>query len=347
MTMLSGCSSTPNPAEQKPALITAKITKGKITDSRVSGFRAIGYSEKATILDQAHLGSNTKAMTAYLVALSINEKRLNWTSKVSSFFPEIKFHPSHQNLTLEHLLTHRSGLVSVFSIPKVWKQIWELGNDVTSGRKLIAESVLTQKATFETNSKYEYNNDNYRLLGFILEKIYHQKWEKIIQEKLFSPLKMTSCGIGPVDLSHPGSPQGLWGHQEINGKLVPVRPSLYADNPPSSSPSGRVHCSVIDWAKFIALTIDTYHLRNKQLSREISQKLFQTVTPDSDYTYGGWSKVERRWGKGPVFTHSGSNTLNHSVAWVAPEIETAFIGVTNAGTDQSYEELDKSIGELN
>lgn len=329
------------------AFIVAKIEDSKITKKSTTGLRSLEHTSiLATFEDKAHIGSNSKAMTAYLVALAINENKLDWTTKIRDFFPEIKIDPSNAELEINHLLAHRSGLVSVFSYKDVWAKLWNESLPIPEGRKLITQTVLKAKAKFGHNSKFEYNNDNYRLLGMILEKIYKMSWEEVLTQKLFRPLQMTSCGFGAPGSSNLKRPIALWGHRLSHGKLTPVAPTIAGDNPPSSRISGGVHCNLNDWGKFLQLAMDTYNGKNKLLRKDIAKKLFEPAASDSEYTFGGWNLVERDWGKGVVFTHSGSNTLNYSVAWLAPKINTAFYGVSNSGEDEVYNELDKKIAEL-
>ena len=64
-------------------------------------------------------------------------------------------------------------------------------------------------------------------------------------------------------------------------------------------------------------------------------------------TYGyGWVLTTRSWANGRTLTHQGSNTLNSSVAWVAPERDFAVLALTNAGGGNAFGELDQLIGRL-
>ena len=62
--------------------------------------------------DQFHIGSDTKAMTATLVALFVEKGDLGWDDTLGKAFPELaeKMSPQVRRITLTQLLTHRSGL---------------------------------------------------------------------------------------------------------------------------------------------------------------------------------------------------------------------------------------------
>jgi hypothetical protein len=47
-----------------------------------------------------------------------------------------------------------------------------------------------------------------------------------------------------------------------------------------------------------------------------------------------------------VLNHNGSNTMNHSVAWLAPERGFAVIACTNSGSPKAAKALDELVGLL-
>jgi len=103
------------------------------------------------------------------------------------------------------------------------------------------------------------------------------------------------------------------------------------DNPPVLGPAGRVHCTLADWSKFIA------HLLRSQLE----------LSPPFGGNYAlGWIVTERKWGGGKVLTHAGSNTMNYSVAWVAPKRGFAVLVCTNRGGREAAKACDEAAAAL-
>jgi CubicO group peptidase (beta-lactamase class C family) len=64
--------------------------------------------DKIAVGDRFHLGSDTKAMTAMLCGILVDEGKLKWSQTLGETFPELKksMHPQYQAVTLEQLLTH-------------------------------------------------------------------------------------------------------------------------------------------------------------------------------------------------------------------------------------------------
>jgi hypothetical protein len=60
----------------------------------------------------------------------------------------------------------------------------------------------------------------------------------------------------------------------------------------------------------------------------------------------GWAIVDRSWANGRTLAHSGSNTLNLSVAWLAPNRKFAVIAATNICTGMTPSSMDAVAGRL-
>src|ERR1035441_9720162 len=95
---------------------------------------------------------------------------------------------------------------------------------------------------------YEYSNLGYAIAGAITEKITGKSWEQAMRDEVFGPLGMKSVGFGGTGT--PGHVDQPWGHYKDGQPVFGNGPSV--DNPPVLSPAGRVHCTIQDWARFIA-----------------------------------------------------------------------------------------------
>jgi hypothetical protein len=64
-----------------------------------------------------------------------------------------------------------------------------------------------------------------------------------------------------------------------------------------------------------------------------------------EYVFG-WIPAEREWGKGSVLTHSGSNRAWYATIWLAPNIDRAFLAITNTGQENAAEACDSVIAAM-
>ena len=93
--------------------MAAAVLRGeRIIAQGVAGVRKRGTAERITLDDRFHLGSSAKAMTATLVAMLVEEGKLNWTTTLGELFADTvkPMHPAWEKVTLRQVLAHRAGL---------------------------------------------------------------------------------------------------------------------------------------------------------------------------------------------------------------------------------------------
>lgn len=101
------------------------IRSDTIVGVAASGVKRQGENIPLDSADMWHLGSNTKAITATMIARLVESGQLSWTVAPLEIFPELKqtMHPAYRKVTLEQLLPTmqafrlmqdpRTGLLSV------------------------------------------------------------------------------------------------------------------------------------------------------------------------------------------------------------------------------------------
>ncbi|CEK16458.1 penicillin-binding protein, beta-lactamase class C [Chthonomonas calidirosea] len=329
-----------------PALAGCIVTsKGLIAVGAV-GMRKFGSDVPVTLNDPFHLGSDTKAMTAFLVALLVEQGKLQWDTPLSKALPQLaaQMQPDYRRVTIRMLLEHRSGFSAESWPPgQTFQSLHHLPGTPMKQRLAYARMILADPPVNPPDTTFLYSNRNYALLGVILEQLTHTPWEKLITDKLFHPLHMTTAGFGAMGTV--GKIDAPWQHVfGPDGKPDPIPPGPLSDNPDVIAPAGKVHCSVEDWAKFIQCVLRGMEGRNGLLQATTLQRLL-APSPGSNYA-GGWLITDRPWGGGRVYTHAGSNTMNFCVAWVAPKRDFAVLIATNIGGDRAAEACDAAASTL-
>lgn len=318
-----------------PALGAAVLLKGKVVALDVVGTRKLGGRVAATKDDLFHLGSNTKSMTATLIATLVEDRKLRWNETLPELFPDLaeKMDPGFKTVTLDQLLCHRAGLSGETAPPGMTMlQLADGSGPVPPQRRAYTEAFLTHKPEYEPGTRFVYANAGYVIAGAAAERVTGQSWEDLMRRRLFQPLGMKTAGFGPAGT--PGREDQPWPHALLSGKGFPVAPGPRADNPPVVGPAGTVHASLEDWAKYVQANLDEGHL----LKRE-SWKHLHTPPAGADYGFG-WGVVDRPWAGGTALTHSGSNTMNYAVVWMAPRKDFAVLTVTNEGGDPAAQACD-------
>jgi CubicO group peptidase (beta-lactamase class C family) len=152
-----------------------------------------GYRDQRTALTKDSvfsLFSVTKAFTNVLVFQAIEEGRLAFTTKVSSIIPEFAG-GEREKLTIYNLMTHSTGLPSVFS-PKPGMYIDHLDEVVAA----ICEAV---HAVEPAGEKVNYSPMvAHALLGEMVRRTdpKGRRYRQIVQDQIFTPLKMADSSVG-------------------------------------------------------------------------------------------------------------------------------------------------------
>ncbi|MBL0176007.1 MAG: beta-lactamase family protein [Ignavibacteria bacterium] len=319
-----------------PALGGAIISGDTVTIG-ARGVRKQGGTIPATMRDQWHLGSDTKAMTATLIAALVEEGAMSWQSSVESVFPDIAptLPENFRKVTVLQLLTHRAGLPPNMN----WTALGAKG-DVREQRIAALKAVSTVKLASTPGTAFLYSNWGYVLAGAMAEKIKKSTWEKLIAAYVFTPLGMKRAGFGGTGT--PGKVDQPWGHG-ADGKPVGVNGPMM-DNAEVMGPAGRVHCTLTDWAAFIS-----DQLRGARgepaLLKAASYKILHAAPSGGEYACG-WLVMQRDWAGGTALTHAGSNTMNYAVAWLAPQRNVAVLVCANQGGPAATAACDEAASAL-
>jgi hypothetical protein len=142
----------------------------------------------------------------------------------------------------------------------------------------------------------------------------------------------------------PGKIDQPWQHTLEATNHHAIAPGPRSDNPLVIGPAGTVHCSLGDWAKYVAIHVHGETNRVGLLKPETFRKL-HTPMFGGDYAFG-WAVANRKWGSGRVLTHNGSNNQNFAVVWITPLRDFAVLVATNQGGDEAEKACDETAAAL-
>lgn len=156
-----------------------------IKDGKVICDTALGYKnfeEKIPLTRKTPfcIASISKPFTAVGMMLLQQEHLLSYADKASKYIPDLPAYA--QNITIQQLLTHTSGLA-------------DYENVLILNRKITNDDVLDflkkqPGLKFPSGSKFEYSNSGYTILARIIETLSGQSYSQFMQRRIFTPLKM-------------------------------------------------------------------------------------------------------------------------------------------------------------
>jgi CubicO group peptidase (beta-lactamase class C family) len=327
-----------------PGMAAAIVDGGRITAIGAAGVRCRGHQEKITTDDLFHIGSDTKSMTATLIAILVEEGKLRWTSTPVEIFSAHgvkQIDPAWKKVTLEELLSHHAGVrpnpdMTTLAMVMLFKP--------REQRLRVCRAILQKPPDHEPNKDFLYSNAGYIVAGAMAEAVTDEAWEDLMRKRVFNPLGMKHAGFGPPGLPHKGvKPSSAisqpWGHPASG---PPVEPGVGADNPPALGPAGTVHLTLSDWASYAVLHLSAERAESNPSAngarpllpiaalRHLHAPIGGPIEKGSVKYAMGWGVVPRSTGQIEL-THSGSNGMWYAVISLRPWENRALLIVTNQG----------------
>ena len=137
------------------------------------------------------LASVTKQFTATAIMLLVHDGKLRYDDHLTDLFPE--FPAYGKAISVRNLLNHTSGLPDYEDIltqqyPNTPDE--KIPQILDAGVLKLLEQQTTGK--FAPGSKWDYSNSGYATLAMIVEKVSGKSFGQFLQERIFTPLKMTN-----------------------------------------------------------------------------------------------------------------------------------------------------------
>jgi len=335
-----------------PALAAAVAKSGKIVASGAVGTRRVGTDIPVTLDDRFHIGSDTKAMTALLAAMLVEEGKLAWNATPASIFPEFSagMDPGFAGVTLEQLLSHSAGLpADNDAVGEVWKETFFQDGNLDVMRRFIVEQWSKKPLASPPGSRFEYSNMGYVIAGAMIERAAGKTWDELIVERIFAPLKLATAGLGgQASLGKVDAPLG---HVLIEGKPQAFLAGPNDDNPSILGQAGIAHMSILDFARWASWNAGEGKRGPALVSAETLRTLHTPVVmlppeegkpsePLANRGYAlGWGVVKTDFTPHPVLEHGGSNNKNLAQIWVDVKNDLAIVITTNIAGEKATEAL--------
>ncbi|HRT00707.1 MAG TPA: serine hydrolase domain-containing protein [Bacteroidales bacterium] len=303
-----------------PEITYAVIDSKSTIEIAALGKHSIDLPDTATLNDRFHIGSNTKAMTAFIIAKYVEEGKLQWTTKFFDVFPEWKENskPEYANITLQDLLSHRAGIQ-----PFQGENDPEIPNFKGTNqekREQFGRFVLTLEPVLsDEQNPFIYSNAGYTLATLMLEKRTGKSWEQLVDKVFNKDLKLNVKFSWPENQKQ----KDTWGHSYENGKLIPV-PSTVDYHLDYTEPAGDINIKLNDYIKFIQLNLQGLNGENNYLKADTYKFIHKGI---ENYSIG-WFNIHEN---GKEFsTHSGTAGTYYSLVQIDRINGKAYIIFTNS-----------------
>lgn len=237
-----------------------------------------------------HIGSVTKIFTAIAILILIEEKKLQLHNTVADFIPNF---PKGNQITIEHLLTHTSGIGNITDQPDFLLKSYQLHSPDDLINWIISCSFKSKPG-----KEFNYSNSGYIVLGKIIEVISGLCYEEFLKQKIFHPLSMLNTGLD--------SNEAIQKHKASGYELGTNNNLCHASfiNMSNTYSAGGLFSTVED----LHLLADAIE-NNSLLSKNITSQMFSSGRCGYGY---GWNNIKTKKNNTLVFHHGGINGFTSS-----------------------------------
>jgi CubicO group peptidase (beta-lactamase class C family) len=217
------------------------------------------------------IASMTKPITTAAALMMMEDGKLKLDDPITRFAPEfadmrvlkdaegpLEAHePAARAITIEDLMTHRSGLAYAFTSRGPIAEAHEeaLGSPLDSNMAPDAWMAALAKLplSYQPGERLHYSHAT-EVLGFIIARIAGKTLGEVLQDRIFGPLGMvdTAFHVPPAKRDRAAL---LYRFDETAGRLAPVPMPHYDEAPAYQAGGGGLWSTVDDYLKFARLLL--------------------------------------------------------------------------------------------
>ncbi len=236
-----------------PGLALAVVAGGEVVYAQGFGHRDLENDLPMTPDTLFAIGSTTKAMTATVLAMLVEEGRLDWDQPLTRYLPSFRLADPMitARITPRDLVTHRSGL------PR-HDLLWYNHNQ--GSREEMVARLAHLELSADLREKFQYNNLMFMTAGYLAGKLTGGTWEEAMGARLFAPLGMERSNFSVVE-SQGDADHALPYRENDDDQLerIPFRPIDLI------GPAGSVNSSVREMSRWLVFNLSQGRVGDEQL----------------------------------------------------------------------------------
>ena len=214
------------------------------------------------------IASMTKPVTATAILILQQEGKLSVDEPVSKYIPELGQLKGPDGkpavVTLKHLLTHTSGMVS------------EADRATLSSAHTLADLMPAYAKVplkFEPGSRWEYCQSGINSLGRVVEVVSGKSLPEFFQQRIFKPLGMTDTTFYPTEAQ---AKRIATAYAKTDDTLKPApRPVTKPDHFPAAN--GGLYSTASDYGRFCRMLLNDGQLEGTRSLNPQTVKTMRTI----------------------------------------------------------------------
>ncbi|NUS39118.1 MAG: serine hydrolase [Lysobacter sp.] len=321
-----------------PGLAVGVIEDGEVVWTRTAGELRARSGQPVTPRSLFKIASNSKAMTASVLARLVQAGRLRWDDPVVKYLPGFAMHDPWvtRHMTVRDLLVHDSGLPEGGGDLMLWPE----PNAFT--RADILHGLRWIKPAYGFRAGYGYDNLLYVVAGEVAAAAGGAPYETLVRREVFAPLGHDGCRVGEFRLADAG--EVAQPHMRDGERNVPIHEDGPAVPAITSAAAGGIRCGLDDMLAWARNWLAPTPAQLQWLGPAQRAEMWQARTPmpisarrrawdDTHYFAYAFgfrlADVDGAW----TVSHTGTLSGMYSAMVLLPDRKAGFVMLTNGEAD--------------
>ncbi len=323
-----------------PGVAVGVIEDGKVVHVRTAGELEAGTGQPITSRSLFKIASNSKAMTASVLARLVQAGKLRWEDPVVKYLPDFAMQDPWvtQHMQVRDLLVHNSGLPQGGGDLMLWPE----PNAFTRGD--IIHGLRYIKPAYEFRTGYAYDNLLYVVAGEVAAAAGGASYEELVRREVFEPLGLSRCHVGSFERDVVG--EVAQPHARRDDRNVVIKRDAERIEPITSAAAGGIRCSLDDMLKWAMNWLAPDAKQEAWLSPAQRAEMWKPRTPmpvsarrrdwDNTHVYAcghgfRMADVDGMW----TVSHTGTLSGMYSMMMLLPDRRSGFVLMMNGDADEA------------
>jgi CubicO group peptidase (beta-lactamase class C family) len=302
-----------------PGLSLVIVKDDRVIYAKGLGLKDVERNLPVTVDTLFAIGSCTKAFTAMIAEMSVDDGKLSLDDSPKKYLPYFKLQDpeADSKIVVRDLLHHSSGLDRT-------DIAWYTG---ALNRQEVIRVAGLAKPTAKLREKFQYQNVMYSAAGEVVAAAQKATWEQVIASRLLKPLRMKSSNTSVKDMQKSTDFATGYDITEKTPKRLPLRDLT------NIAPAGAINSNATDMAQWLRLMLGggVFEARRLVSERGFNEITTKHISAGAGFDYGlGWGVVTRHGHK--VLTHGGGIDGFNSLVSLMPDQKIGFCLLTNVSS---------------
>jgi len=302
--------------------------RGEVLLEKTAGFRDVARSKSIGVRTPFPVASVSKAINAIAVAVLVDQGKLALDAAVGRYWPEVPNARIRDEVTIEQLLMHTSGISSMLLADDL------PDSPARAGLEAAALAVVGQPLSTSPGETYQYSNGGPILLGYLIERVSGQAYEDFVARHVLAAAGMKNSGF--LRAGHYPEQVAVGSFTGPSGREATTEQQFEgAVNPSNSLYSTAGDLFRLNQALFRSTVFDASILGVLTAHRIVANSTM-------DYTTG---LMRKRFDGRFALGHTGGMPGISAQWWYMPETEISLIVLSNR-SEQAADVAERLLGAL-